>query len=421
MNATLDTPGANEPRGRVGLILGVVGVIALVLIAIHILKPKAAAKGAPPQVVKVAKATSGNMPEVLTELGTVTPIATVTVLPMLSGYLTQVGYREGQDVAKDQFLAQIDPRQFQIDLEQAEATLLKDQALLRQARSDLARFEELRAQKAIAEQTVTDQEFLVEQDEAQVKADIAAADQFKLDLVYCHITAPVSGRVGLRLVDPGNFVTASSAPGIVVITSMKPTTVEFTVAQNDLDKVIERVNTGAKLPVTAYTSDNTRQIGVGTLDALSNQMSTSTGTVTLRATFANEDEALFPNAFVNVDMLVDTMTNAVLVPTPAVLSGAPGDYVYLANADNTVSVRKIKPGPSDGKFTAILSGLAVGDTVVIDGTDRLSDGAKITVAAAKPAAPAAGSAAPAADSAPAAKKKKRSGTAASAAGAPASG
>ena len=421
MNATWNTPGTNEPRGRVGLVLGVVGVIALVLIAIHVLKPKPPAKGTPPQVVKVAKATSGDMPEVLTELGTVTPFATVTVLPMLSGFLTQVGYREGQDVTKDQFLAQIDSRQYQIDLEQAEATLLKDRALLRQAHSDLARFEELRAQKAIAEQTATDQEFLVEQEEAQVKADIAAADQFKLDLAYCHITAPVAGRVGLRLVDPGNFVTASSAPGIVVITTVKPTTVQFTVAQNDLARVIERFNTGAKLPVTAYTSDNAQKIGVGTLDALSNQMATSTGTVTLRASFANEDEALFPNEFVNIEMLVDTLTNAVLVPTPAVLSGAPGNYVYLANADNTVSVRKIKLGPTDGKYTAILSGLAVGDSVVIDGTDRLSDGAKITIAAANPAASAAGSAAPAADSAPAAKKKKRPGTPASAAGAPAGG
>src|ERR1700723_884734 len=310
MNATLNTPGANQPRGRVGLILGVVGVIALVLIAIHVLKPKPPAKGTPPQVVKGAKAPSGDMPEVLTELGTVTPIATVTVLPMLSGYLTQVGYREGQDVTKDQFLAQIDPRQFQIDLEQAEATLLKDQASLRQAHSDLARFEELRAQKAIAEQTVTDQEFLVEQDEAQVKADIAAADQFKLDLIYCHITAPVAGRVGLRLVDPGNFVTASSSPGIVVITTLKPTTVQFTVAQNDLAKVIERVNGGAKLPVTASSSDNTHEIATGSLYAINNQMATSTGTVTLRADFANDDEALFPNEFVKVTLLVDTLQKA---------------------------------------------------------------------------------------------------------------
>jgi len=161
---------------------------------------------------------------------------------------------------------------------------------------------------------------------------------------------------------------------------MKPTTVEFTVAQNDLGRVIERVNSGANLPVTANTSDNTRQIATGTLYAISNQMSTSTGTVTLRATFPNDDEALFPNEFVNVKMLVDTLTQAVLVPTPAVLSGAPGDYVYLANPGNTVSVRKVTLGPSDGVNTVIVSGLEAGDTVVVDGTDRLSDGAKISIA-----------------------------------------
>src|SRR6202035_3474556 len=164
---------------------------------------------------------------------------------------------------------------------------------------------------------------------------------YRLDLIYCHITAPVAGRVCLRLVDPGNYVTASSSPGIVVITTMKPTTVQFTVAQNDLDRVIQRFNSGAKLPVTAYTSDNNQEIATGTLYALSNQMTTSTGTVSLRASFANDDEALFPSEFVNIKILVDTLSQAVLVPTPAVLSGAPGDYVYLANADSTVSVRKI--------------------------------------------------------------------------------
>jgi multidrug efflux system membrane fusion protein len=419
MNATQDTPAENGPRrSRVGLIVGVVVAILLVLIVVHIVTRKPPAKGTPAQAVKVAKATSGDMPETLTELGTVTPTATVTVLPQLSGYLTQVGYREGEDVTKGQFLAQIDPRQYEIDLQQAQAQLIKDQAVLRQAHSDLARYEQLRAAKAIAEQTVADQEFTVEQDEAQVKTDQANIAQFELDLVYCRITAPVAGRVGLRLVDPGNYVTASSSTGIVVITTMKPTTVQFTVAQNDLDKVIERSNSGAKLPVTAYSSDNTHQIGIGMLYAISNQMATSTGTVTLRASFANDDEALFPNEFVNIKMLVDTLTQAVLVPTPAVLSGAPGDYVYLANADNTVTVRKVTLGPSDGKNTAILSGLAVGDTVVIDGTDRLSDGAKISISAAN-AAP--GSAAPAAQPASAGKKKKRPGTAAPAAGAPASG
>jgi multidrug efflux system membrane fusion protein len=331
----------------------------------------------------VARAVSGDMPETLMELGSVTPNATVTVLPQLSGYLTQVGYREGQDVARGQFLAQIDPRQYEIDLQQAQAQLLKDQSVLTQARSDLARYHQLRAQKAIAEQTVTDQEFTVEQDEATVKTDQANIAQYRLDLTYCRITAPVAGRVGLRLVDPGNYVTASSSTGIVVITTIKPTTVEFTVAQNDLATVIQRFNSGATLPVTAYSSDNTRKIATGKLYAISNQMVTSTGTVTLRATFANDDEALFPNEFVNVEMRVDTLSQVVLVPTPAVLSGSPGDYVYLVKADNSVAVHKMTVGPSDGKNTAILGGLAVGDTVVIDGTDRLSDGAKISVAGAR--------------------------------------
>ncbi len=184
----------------------------------------------------------------------------------------------------------------------------------------------------------------------------------------------------LRLVDPGNYVTASSSTGIVVITTMKPTTVEFTVAQNDIAKVIERVNSGAQLPVTAYTSDNNQEITTGTLYALNNQMATSTGTVTLRAKFDNDNEALFPNEFVNIKILVDTLKQAVLVPTPAVLSGAPGDYVYFVNANNTVSVRKVTLGASDGRNTAILSGLASGDSVVIDkATDRLSDGAQISV------------------------------------------
>ena len=366
------------------ILIGVAAVL-LVFILVHLFESKPAARVAQGQVVKAARAIRGDMPETLSELGTVIPVATVTVLPQLSGYLTEVGYKEGQDVAKGQFLAQIDPRQYEIDLQQARAALLKDQATLDQARSDLTRYHDLRSQKAIAEQTVIDQEFLVKQDEAQVKTDEASVAQYQLDLVYCRITAPVAGRAGLRLIDPGNFVTASSSTGIVVLTTMKPTTVEFTVAQNDLGRVIARFNAGAKLPVTAYASDNSTQIAAGTLYAISNQMATSTGTVTLRATFPNDDEALFPNEFVNIKILVDTLSQAVLVPTPAVLSGAPGDYVYLINSNSTVSVRKVTLGPSDGINTAILSGLAVGDEVVIDGTDRLTDGAKITVSAANAA------------------------------------
>jgi len=384
-----DTKQANtRPRKkRWVLITVIVVVIALIaLIVVHLLSGGKTKTGTPPQVVSTAKATLGDMPETLSELGTVTPVATVNVLPQLSGYLTAVGYQEGQDVTKGQFLAQIDPRQYQIDKQQAQAQLAKDQASLAQARADLARYTQLHEQKSIAEQTYIDQKFTVQQDEAAIKADQANIAQFDLDLTYCRITAPVDGRVGLRQVDPGNYVTQSSSPGIVTITTMKPTTVQFTVPQNALSKVLQRFNTGTKLTVAAYNSDNSKQLATGTLYALSNQMATSTGTVTLRATFPNDDEALYPNEFVNVQLLVDTLQQAVLVPTPAVQSGAPGNYVYLVNADQTVSVHKVTPGPSDGKNTVITAGLAADQTVVTDGMDRLSDGAKIKLAGAKPAA-----------------------------------
>jgi multidrug efflux system membrane fusion protein len=381
-------------RSRRGLILFAVIVLVLIaVVVVHVLRQKKPVRAPAAQVVTTATATLGSMPETLSELGTVTPVATVTVLPQLSGYLTAVGYHEGQDVQKGQFLAQIDPRQYEIDKQQAEAQLAKDRAALAQARSDLARFTQLNEHKSIAEQTFVDQQFLVQQDEAAVKSDLANIAQFDLDLAYCHITAPVSGRVGLRLVDPGNYVTASSSPGIVVITTMKPTTVQFTVPQDSLASVLQRMGTGANLPVTAYSSDNSRQIATGMLYAVSNQMATATGTVTLRATFANDDEALFPNEFVNIKLLVDTLQNAVLVPTPAVQTGAPGDYVYLVNANNTVSVHKVTLGPSDGKNTVIASGLSAGNIVVTDGTDRLSDGAPIKAAPARAASGASGASA----------------------------
>lgn len=388
------------------LLLGGIVVLVILVAARLLFGSKAPPRAAAAQVVDVAQAVRGDMPETLAELGTVTPVATVTVLPQLSGYLTAVGYREGQDVVKGQFLAQIDPRPYQISLAQAQAALIKDQAALGQARADLARYQQLLAKKAIAEQTVVDQGFLVKQDEGQVASDRANIAMYQLDLVYCHITAPVDGRVGLRLVDPGNFVTASSSPGIVVITTMKPTTVEFTVAQNDLARILERVQSGAALPVTAYSSDNTRALATGTLYALNNQMATSTGTVTLRASFPNANEVLFPNEFVNVRLLVDTLKQAVLIPTPAVLNGAPGTYVYLVNANHTVSVRKITPGPSDGVHTAVLGGLAVGDTVVTNGTDRLSDGARISIAASEASASAAGAEPPGSTRAPAANARR---------------
>lgn len=385
MNADVSSSTPTRHSKRRLLVVAIVVVAVIVLILVHLLGGRKTRGGFPAQVVGTATAALGDMPETLEELGTVTPVATVNVLPQLSGYLTAVGYQEGQDVSKGQFLAQIDPRQYEISKQQAEAQLAKDQASLAQARADLARYAQLHQQKSIAEQTYIDQQFTVQQDAAAVKADQASIAQYALDIAYCHITAPVAGRVGLRLVDPGNYVTASSSPGIVTITTMKPTTVQFTVPQNALGQVLQRFGTGAKLPVAIWNSDNSKQIATGTLYAIGNQMATGTGTVSLRATAPNDDEALFPNEFVNVRLLVDTLKNAVLVPTPAVQTGAPGDFVYLVNADNTVSVHKVTLGPSDGKNTVITSGLAAGQIVVTDGTDRLSDGAKIRLAGAKPA------------------------------------
>ncbi|HEY1608303.1 MAG TPA: efflux RND transporter periplasmic adaptor subunit [Paraburkholderia sp.] len=392
-------PAAPRPRRQWRyLIIAIVVVVLVTVVILHIVRHKKPAPVAAAQVVTVASATLGTMPETLSELGTVTPVATVTVLPQLSGYLTAVGYHEGQDVVKGQFLAQIDPRQYEISKQQAQAQLAKDQAALAQARSDLVRYTQLNERHSIAEQTYTDQRFLVQQDEAAVKSDEANIAQFNLDLAYCRITAPVSGRVGLQLVDPGNYVTASSQPGIAVITTMKPTTVEFSVPQNSLARVLARVNAGAKLPVEIYSSDNSQQLATGTVYAINNQMATATGTVTLRATVPNDDEALFPSEFVNVKLQVDTLQNAVLIPTPAVQTGAPGSYVYLVNdANSTVSVHKVTPGPSDGTHTVITSGLSAGERVVTDGMDRLSDGAKIrAVAAGTPAATSAAAASSAA-------------------------
>jgi multidrug efflux system membrane fusion protein len=336
--------------------------------------------GMAPQSVGVAKAVSGSMPVTLTELGTVTPVATVTVLPQISGYLTAVPFTEGENVTAGQFLAQIDPRPYQIQLEQYEATYAKDAATLAQAQSDLARYEQLGRQDSISAQQVTDQKFLVAQDAAAVQVDQANIDTAKLDLVYCHITSPVAGRVGLRLVDPGNYVTSGSSTGIAVITTISPTTVIFSVAQTDLAPVLVRLGQGAVLPAAAYSQDDSTKLEDGTLTAVDNQVDTSTGMVKLRATFANTDGALFPNEFVNIHLLVNTLTNATLVPSAAVQTGQPGSYVYVVNADDTVSVQAVTTSVTDGTNTVITQGLKPGDVVVTDGVDRLTDGAPIVIA-----------------------------------------
>ncbi len=337
------------------------------------------------QAVGVAKAVAGSMPETLEALGTVTPTATVTVLPQLSGYLTSVGFTEGETVTQGQFLAQIDPRPYQVSLEQYTAQQARDAATLAQARSDLARYAILEQQDSISAQTVADQRFLVQQDAATVQVDQANIDSAKLDLAYCHITAPVAGKVGLRLADPGNYVTSGSSTGIAVITTIIPITVIFSIPQTELAPVLARVGSGATLTASAWSSDDATKIADGTLTAISNQVDTSTGTVNLRATFANTNAALFPNEFVNIHLLVDTLQNATLVPSPAVQDGAPGTYVYVVNPDDTVSVQNVTTGPTDGTNTVITKGVKPGDVVVTDGVDRLKDGAKITIAGPAPA------------------------------------
>ncbi|WP_193097964.1 MdtA/MuxA family multidrug efflux RND transporter periplasmic adaptor subunit [Burkholderia sp. Z1] len=337
-----------------------------------------------PQPVSVATATQGEMPIVLSALGTVTPLANVTVKTQLSGYLQSVAFQEGQIVKKGDVLAQIDPRPYQVSLENAEGTHARDAALLATARLDLKRYQTLLSQDSIASQTVDTQASLVKQYEGAVKTDQAAIDSAKLNLTYARITAPVSGRVGLRQVDPGNYVTPGDSNGIVVITQLQPMSVIFTTSEDNLPQIIKQVNAGQKLSVTAYNRNNTVPLETGSLATLDNQIDTSTGTVKLRANFDNKEGMLFPNQFVNTRLLVDVMRNATIVPTSAVLTGSIGQFVYVVKPDNTVTVRKVTPGPVDGERTSIVSGVALGERVVTDGSDRLREGATISIPADKP-------------------------------------
>ncbi|MCA7922843.1 MdtA/MuxA family multidrug efflux RND transporter periplasmic adaptor subunit [Burkholderia cenocepacia] len=337
-----------------------------------------------PQPVQVAPVTQGEMPIVLSALGTVTPLANVTVKTQLSGYLQSVSFQEGQIVKKGDVLAQIDPRPYQVALENAEGTHARDAALLATARLDLKRYQTLLSQDSIASQTVDTQASLVKQYEGAVKTDQAAIDSAKLNLTYARITAPVSGRVGLRQVDPGNYVTPGDTNGIVVITQLQPMSVIFTTSEDNLPQILKQVNAGQKLSVTAYNRNNTVPLETGSLATLDNQIDTSTGTVKLRANFDNKEGMLFPNQFVNTRLLVDVIRNATIVPTSAVLTGSIGQFVYVVKPDNTVTVRKVTVGPVDGERTSIVSGVTLGERVVTDGSDRLREGSKISIPADKP-------------------------------------
>jgi membrane fusion protein, multidrug efflux system len=336
--------------------------------------------------VGAATVALGNIRVIVSELGTVTPLATVTVQSQINGYLTEVPFKEGQMVQKGDFLAQVDQRPYEILKEQDEGQLAHDQGLLAQAQLDLKRYQTLAAQNSIARQQAEDQVFIVQQFEGSVKQDQGLVDAQALNIAYCHIISPVTGRVGLRLVDPGNYVQTTSATGIAVVTQLQPITVIFTLPEDDLPEILPQFNAGTELTVTAYDRANLRQLAIGKVSAIDNQVDTTTGTVKIRAQFDNTDNALFPNQFVNARLLVKTLDNAVTVPTSAILRGSPGAYVYIINADSTVSVRKITTSAVDGNVTAVTSGLSPGERVVIDGTDRLRDGLKVVVAADQAAA-----------------------------------
>jgi multidrug efflux system membrane fusion protein len=332
-----------------------------------------------PQPVGAATVSKGDIDITLNGLGTVTPLATVTVQTQINGELVAIGFKEGQIVKRGDFLAQIDPRPYQVALEQAEATLLRDQALLQGAKIDLARYQKLAKQNSIAQQQADDQLYLVKQYEGTVKLDQAAIDSAKLNLVYCHIVSPVTGKVGLRLVDVGNYVQTASATGITVLTELQPITVVFPVAQDFLPQIQKRIATGAKLPVTAYDRSGTMKLGEGTLFATDSQIDPTTGTVKFKAEFDNDDLALFPQQFVNTQLLIDTLKDVVIAPTAAIQRGAPGTFVFKILPDNKVAVTKVRLGPVQGERVAVLSGLSVGDKVVVDGADRLRDGSAVAI------------------------------------------
>ncbi len=366
--------------------LVVIGAILALILLAWLLRPGApkapagrfGAAGAP-MPVATAAAKSGSMPIIVNGLGTVTPVTTVTVQSQISGQITQIAFKEGQAVRKGDLLILIDPRPYQVALEQAEGALARDKALLANARIDLERYTTLFSQDSIAEQQLATQKSLVAQDEGTVKTDQAAIDAAKLNLIYCHITSPVDGRAGLQQVTLGNYVTPAEPNGLVVVTQMKPITVVFALPEDSIPPILEQMHAGKTLPVTAYDRTHTTQLAVGALQSIDSQFDTTTGTVKLKATFANPDEKLFPNQFVNVDLLVNTLQNAVLIPQSAVQRGAPGTYVYAVNSGQTVSVRKITLGPGDATNVAVQQGVAVGEVVVVDGADRLKDGAKILV------------------------------------------
>src|SRR6185437_7400885 len=348
---------------------------------------------APPVSIAEDTVSKGDVGVTLNALGTVTSLATVTVRSQISGYLMKIDFKEGEEVKKGDLLAQIDPRPYKAALAQAQGQLARDEALLKGAQVDLARYQGLAAQKAVPRQTLDTQVALVAQDQGTVEADRAAVQSAQVNLNYTRIVSPIDGRVGLRQVDQGNYVTANDANGLVVITELTPISVLFTVPEDNLQDIAKRLRSGAVLPTTALDRSGANKLADGTLSTFDSQIDPTTGTIKLRALFSNDQRTLFPNQFVNIRLLLDTHKNVDTMSTAAIQRGVPGTFVYLVNPNNTVSVRPVKLGVTEGDRVEVRSGLAPGDHVVIDGADKLRDGAKVAVRPPTTAAVSPGSAA----------------------------
>jgi membrane fusion protein, multidrug efflux system len=335
-------------------------------------------RGAAVTPVVATRARKGDIGVYFMGLGAVTPIYTVTVKSRVDGQLMKVLYQEGEIVHQGDLLVEIDPRPYEVQLAQAEGQLAKDQAALDNARIDLARYQTLLTQNAIAEQQLATQKATATQYEGAVKSDRGQIDSAKLNIVYCHIAAPITGRVGLRLVDPGNIVRASDSNGLLVITQIQPISVIFTIAEDQLPAVLQKMRARQRLRVEAYNRDMKTKIAEGWLTTLDNQIDQSTGTVRLRATFDNKDNALFPNQFVNARLLVEMKHGVTLAPTAAVQRNSQMTYVYVVKPDSTVAVRPVSLGTTEGDQSEITSGLSPDDVVVMTGVDKLQEGSKVS-------------------------------------------
>jgi multidrug efflux system membrane fusion protein len=352
--------------------------------------PPRGRNGQGPVAVSVATAVAGDIQVKIPALGTVTPLATVTVRTQITGTLQKIFFTEGQFVHQGDALAQIDPRPYEAALQQMEGALKRDQALLANARVDLKRYEGLVKEDSVAEQQLDTQRALVDQLVGTIQSDQGQVKTAQVNLVYTHVIAPVTGRVGLRQVDQGNYVTPGDANGIVLINQLQPITVIFSIPEDNVSAVMKRVQSGATLPVEAFDRTNATKIADGKLLTVDNSIDITTGTIKLRAQFDNTDSSLFPNQFVNIQLLQDVLANQIIMPNAAVRRGAPNGvattFVYVVNPDSNVSVRPVTLGVVDGERVAVTAGLKAGEVVITEGGDRLRDGAQVQLPNAAPAA-----------------------------------